>query len=72
MTNQLPDPPIADPFGKFLEVIESEISATLDKMDSLKREDPAYGYARAVGHATCTFHTIRVLTQTARAIYFNA
>ncbi len=72
MTNQSPDPPIADPLDKFLEVIESEISATLNKMDSLKREDPAFGYARALGHATCTFHTIQTITQTARAIYFNA
>lgn len=72
MTNQHPEPSIADPFDKFLEVIESEISATLDKMHVLKHEDPTYGYARALGHATCTFHTIQTLTQTARKIYFNA
>jgi hypothetical protein len=72
MTNQFPESFVVQQFSEFLKTIETELSSTLDKMESLKAEDPEYGYARALGRATGHLQSLQISAQVIRETYFNA
>jgi hypothetical protein len=72
MTNQLPDSFIVQQLREFMDRLETELGETLTDIESLKTEDPEYGYARAVGYATVRIQSLQSNSKFIRDFYLNA
>jgi hypothetical protein len=72
MTNKLPDSVIVQQFRDFMDRLETELSQTLTEIETLKSEDPEYGYARAVGCATGRLELMQIRSKVLREFYLDA
>jgi hypothetical protein len=72
MTNKLPDSFVVQQFRDFVNRLETELSQTLTEIETLKTEDPQYGYARAVGCATARIQSMQISSQVLREFYLDA
>ena len=74
MTNITPTPDsiIVQQFRVFLDCMEEELNTTLEKIETLKAEDPKLGYARATGWATAHLEMLKISAQVNRRYFLNA
>jgi hypothetical protein len=72
MTNQLPESFVVQQLRDFVNRLETELSQTLTEMETLKTEDPEYGYAKAVGCAKAHLMSLQISAQVTREFYLNA
>jgi hypothetical protein len=72
MTNQLPDSFIVQQFRNFVDRLDTELSETLTNIETLKTDDPKYGYARAVGYATAQIRLMQISVQALCEFYPDA
>ncbi|NBT04344.1 MAG: hypothetical protein EBT00_14190 [Proteobacteria bacterium] len=72
MTNKLPDSFVVQQFRDFVDHLDTELSQTLTEIETLKTEDPEYGYARAVGYARARIQSMQISSQVLREFYLDA
>jgi len=72
MTNKLPDSFVVQQFRDFMDRLETELSQTLTEIETLKTEDPQYGYARAVGCARARIQSMQISSKVLREFYLDA
>ncbi len=72
MTNKLPDSLVVQQFRDFVNRLDTQLSQTLAEIETLKTEDPEYGYARAVGCAKARIRSMQISSEVLREFYLDA